>query len=328
MRGRRGAFTLIELLVVIAIIAVLVMLLLPAVNSAREAARRMSCSNNMRQFAIALNNYHSAINKLPTGTLPIPDTNPVKYYGISVHAQLLPYCEEQSLSDLVNFRAPWDDPQNAAALQSDVGFFECPSDLDMLPRDLGGRTNYYANSGCVPVFTPPTKDPADPNKDMPAPNGLFYRASRLKFSNVKDGLSHTAAFSERIKGDGNNGVATDASDTFRPGTYPKSADEAIQMCQAMDPQDLSKQGVSNVGAPWIYAHHSTTFYYHVGLPNTRSCMFPPGRIMTNPSSRHTGGVNMAMCDGAVRFVPNDVDLQLWRAWGSRNGGENISGSGL
>jgi prepilin-type processing-associated H-X9-DG protein len=57
-------------------------------------------------------------------------------------------------------------------------------------------------------------------------------------------------------------------------------------------------------------------------------MFPPGRIMTNPSSRHTGGVNMAMCDGAVRFVPNDVDQQLWRAWGSRNGGENVSGSDL
>ncbi len=330
MNLRRGprAFTLIELLVVIAIIGILVMLLLPAVNSAREAARRVGCTNNLRQFAIAMNNYHSAFNILPTGTLQIPGTNPPKYYGISVHAQLLPYFEEQNLADLVNYRAPYDDPQNAVALMTKVSMFECPSDTDSLPPELGGRNNYYGNSGSNILFGLPAKDPADPNHDMPAPNGLFYRGSKVRFSQIKDGLSHTAAFSEKIRGDGNNGISTEISDTYRPGTYPKTPDEAMEMCRQCDINDLSKQGVSNVGAPWIYAYHSTTMYYHIAPPNTRSCMFPPGRIMTTAGSRHTGGVNVVMCDSTVRFVPSDVDLELWRAWGSRRGNESQPSSGL
>jgi len=96
------------------------------------------------------------------------------------------------------------------------------------------------------------------------------------------------------------------------------------MCRECDINDLSKQGVSNVGAPWIYAYHSNTNYYHIAAPNSRSCMFPPGRIMTTAGSRHNGGVNVVMCDAAVRFVPDDVDLSIWRAWGSRKGHEKVN----
>lgn len=328
-RHSRGGFTLIELLVVIAIIAVLVSLILPATNAAREAARRIACTNKMRQLAIAMNNYHAARDRLPFGTEPIPGTAPIQFYNVSPQAQLLPYFEEEQLFKLVNFKASYDAPENAAALMTNIDLFRCPTDIDTLPPELGGRNNYYANAGSGLAFTPADKtNPKDPNRDIPSPNGLFFRGSRVRFSQIRDGLSYTAAFSEKITGDGNNAIVTEKSDTFRPGTYPKTPDEAIQMCEDTDIQDLTKQGVSNVGAPWIYAYHSTTFYYHINTPNRRSCMFPPQRIMTTANSRHNGGVNLAMCDASVRFVNDQVDRALWRATGSRNGRENIANRDL
>jgi prepilin-type processing-associated H-X9-DG protein len=131
------------------------------------------------------------------------------------------------------------------------------------------------------------------------------------------------ALSERNLGDGSNGVATEESDTFLPGTHPVDADEAIQDCNAVDINDLSTQRLSTVGMPWIRAYHSTTMYFQNNVPNGRSCMYPPGLIMTTASSRHTGGVNVVMCDGSARFVSNDVNLLTWRALASRNGEEVI-----
>jgi prepilin-type N-terminal cleavage/methylation domain-containing protein/prepilin-type processing-associated H-X9-DG protein len=318
----KAGFTLIELLVVITIISVLVSLLLPAANAAREAARRMTCTNKLRQMAIAMNNYHSSRGRLPFGTEPIPGTSPTRYYGVSPQAQLLPYFEEEQLFQLVDFEASYNAPENAAALMTPVDLLRCPSDIDRLPVNLGARNNYYANAGSDLVFTPPDKsNTTDPNRDMPAPSGLFYRGSRIKFSQIRDGLSHTAAFCEKMTGDGNPAIASEQTDTFRPGTYPSTPDEAVQMCQDTDIHDLANQGVSEVGAPWIYAYHSTTLYYHINTPNRRSCMFPPGRIMTTANSQHSGGVNVAMCDASVRFVTDDVDLAVWRAAGTRRGNE-------
>ncbi len=85
--------------------------------------------------------------------------------------------------------------------------------------------------------------------------------------------------------------------------------------------DLSRQGFSNVGSPWLRAYHSTTLYYHVLEPNSRSCMYPPGRIATTAGSRHTGGVQVGACDGSVHFVSSSIDLGIWRALGTRAGGE-------
>jgi hypothetical protein len=93
---------------------------------------------------------------------------------------------------------------------------------------------------------------------------------------------------EKIKGDGSNGISTEESDTFQPGTYPGTPDQAYADCLAVNVTDLSKQGYSNVGAPWIYSYHSTSRYYHVSPPNGRSCMYPPGRIATTYVDRSTG----------------------------------------
>ena len=107
-----------------------------------------------------------------------------------------------------------------------------------------------------------------------------------------------------------------------------TSDDAVVMCAASVPSNLSQQGFSNVGAPWIYGYHSTTSYWHSAPPNTLSCMFPPSRISTTANSRHAGGVNVGLADGSVRFIKTTVNLQAWRALGTRNGGEIISSDNL
>lgn len=319
MNRRRLGFTLVELLVVIAIIGVLIALLLPAVQAAREAARRSQCTNNLKQFGLALHNYHDTNRAFPPGNM-----GTLPFTGISLHARLLPYMEESNIYPLIDFTKAYNDPANDKARMSKVETFLCPSDAtSVLPSTLGAPNNYYANQGSGILFGLPGPS-GDPNANMPLPNGVFFRDSKMRFADLLDGSSKTAAFSEKVSGDGSNGQASLKSDTFQPGTFPGTPDEALTDCNAMNPTDLSKQGVSNVGAPWLWAYHSTTFYFHVNVPNGRSCMYPPGRIMTTANSNHPGGVNLGMCDGSVRFVSDNIALANWRAMGTRAGGEVIS----
>lgn len=320
-RGAKLGFTLVELLVVIAIIGILVGLLLPAVQAAREAARRMQCSNNLKQMGLAMHNYESTHKRFPPGNLAGAWST-----GISVHARLLPYLEQGNSYVLVDFSEAYNHPKNDLARLQQVSTFLCPSDISgSLPAALGGKNNYYANAGTSLMAGSPPTDPADPNFGLSAPTGVFFRDSRIGSRDITDGLSFTAAFSEKLLGDGNNGIATAISDTFRPGTFPATPDAAVADCFAVDVSDLSKQGVSNVGAPWLWAYHSTTMYYHIAPPNTRSCMYPPGRIMTTAGSRHAGGVQVLLCDGSVQFLSQSLDLSIWRGLGTRQGGEVLSG---
>jgi prepilin-type N-terminal cleavage/methylation domain-containing protein len=305
---RTGGFTLVELLVVIAIIGILVSLLLPAVQAAREAGRRSQCGNNLKQLGLGLHNYHDTFKVFPFGD----HSNEISFL-----ARMLPYVEQQTIYNLIDFNVDYDHPNNAIALNTKVEVFLCPSDSDKLPANLGARNNYYGNSGFNLLFQTPSTNPMNPNYNMPRCNGIIVPRETIGFADVRDGTSNTAFVSEKIKGDGSNGVFTEESDTFQPGTYPGTPDAAYADCKAMDITDLSKQGVSNVGAPWIYSYHSTTRYYHVSPPNARSCMFPPGRIATTAGSYHPGGVLVALCDGSVRFVSETVELKTWRALGSR-----------
>jgi prepilin-type N-terminal cleavage/methylation domain-containing protein/prepilin-type processing-associated H-X9-DG protein len=313
MLRRRSAFTLIELLVVIAIIAVLVGLLLPAVQKVREAANRMKCQNNLKQIGLALHSYHDSQHSFP----PSRDS-----LGNSGHSRLLPYLEQDALYKSINFNARYDDPTNAVPLGTTVNVFLCPSDVNApIPAGLAGN-NYRANEGTSLAFGYGPDETQ--NASLPPPNGPFFENSKYRMADILDGTSNTAAFSEHILGDFTNAIATEQADTFWPKTYPATPDEAMSMCMAIDWTDLQYQRISTVGAPWLRGYHSTTSYYHSAPPGFRSCMFPPGRIMTTANSRHTGGVNVLLCDGSVRFVSYNVDLLAWRALGTRNGGEVLS----
>lgn len=323
-RGPRG-FTLVELLVVIAIIGILIALLLPAIQAAREAARRANCISNLRQFGLAMHNFEGARKHFPQGDITLGASS-----GLSVHARLLAYMEESSLHGLVNTNVGYDDDLNKDARMTRVALFLCPSDssdslvADVAVKTSGAPTNYHVNQGSGILWS--VWPAVAPNDTQPQPNGVMIRNFKIRPKDVTDGLSHTAAFAERNLGDGSNSVSTPENDSYLPGTYPNNADEALQQCNAMDVTDLSKQGLSDVGMPWIRAYHSTTMYFHGSTPNGRSCMFPPGRIMTTASSRHQGGVNLLMSDGSSRFVRDDIGVNIWRALGTRNGDEVISES--
>jgi prepilin-type processing-associated H-X9-DG protein len=240
-------------------------------------------------------------------------------------ARLLPYLEQGVVASALNFNVSRIDPANLTVTQTALSVLLCPSDggLATIPNGWAG-TNYRSNEGTSVAMWHGTSDSTGVNTTVAPPNGLFFANIQVRFADIRDGTSNTAAFSEHILGDFNNNVATERADTFWPRTYPANADEAVQLCNAFDWKDLQFQRVSDVGAPWIYGYHSTTSYWHTGPPNTKSCMFPPSRIMTVAGSQHPGGVNLALADGSVRFVKDTVNLLTWRALGTRAGNEAIS----
>jgi prepilin-type N-terminal cleavage/methylation domain-containing protein/prepilin-type processing-associated H-X9-DG protein len=315
MSRSRSAFTLIELLVVIAIIAILIGLLLPAVQKVREAAARLKCQNNLKQFGLALHNYHDVYGYFPQGR---GQNNSLSF---SAHSRLLPFFEQQNVYNTINFAAPWSDPSNATAAAARISTFVCPSDpMSSYPANWA-PTNYRANEGTSIDFDYGISDPTGINSALTPPNGPFNMNQPQSIATITDGTSNTAAFSEHITGDFNQNVATLNADTFEPGTHPLNADQALADCQAINPTNLSYQGVSNVGAPWLYGYHSTTSYWHAFPPGSRSCMYPPRRISTTANSGHTNGVNVCLCDGSVRFVTYSISLTTWRALGTCNVGE-------
>jgi prepilin-type N-terminal cleavage/methylation domain-containing protein/prepilin-type processing-associated H-X9-DG protein len=309
-RNNRSGFTLIELLVVIAIIGVLVALLLPAVQQARESARRTQCKNNLKQIGLAMHNYHDANLCFPFGQVD----GPKAYSAIS---QMLPYFDQGNLYNQINFSVPYNDPVNATALNAPIPMLRCPTDPTSNLAGRGGPTNYMANKGNGILWTEPT----GPNVGFPEQNGVLYFRSRVRMGDITDGTTNTVAFSERVLADGNNGVVSPLEDVFFSPAFPATADEAVQLCTAIDITNLANQFPLFMGAPWMHGQHC---YLHVNVPNSRSCgFFVALRATMPPSSRHTGGVHTLLCDGSVRFVSENVNLTVWRGIGSRAGGEVI-----
>jgi prepilin-type N-terminal cleavage/methylation domain-containing protein/prepilin-type processing-associated H-X9-DG protein len=309
---RRAGFTLIELLVVIAIIAVLIALLLPAVQSAREAARRIQCVNNLKQIGLACHNYHESRGALPGADMVFNQTE------LSALSMLLPMMEQMNVYNAINFNYGYADAPNTTSMYTLVSGFICPSDQSNPLPALGGQTNYMADMGSGIVW----QEPVGPNTGLPKPNGVFHGNSATKFAEITDGLSNTGLFSERVLADGNNGKVSPVADVFFSPAAPTTVDEAYQICQTVDINNLQNQFPLFMGAPWLCGQH---IFQHINPPNGRSCgFFIALRAAMPPSSFHPGGVNLLLADGSVRFIKNTVNLPTWRALGTMSGGEVIS----
>jgi len=314
----RNGFTLIELLVVIAIIAVLIGLLVPAVQKVREAANKMSCTNNLKQLGLAMHNHHSALGVFPQGRNGFPKV-------VSAPARLLAYLEQSSLQNLI-------DPdgtlavggQNDLAAKNAVKILICPSGTGtgQVPGSAYFGTNYVANNGTGVNFD--TAGNIVSFMKIADGNGVFAQIP-VRIADILDGTSNTAAFSESLIGNGSpiTGVPTDQMTMSRVvlevagGNDPTPAD-----CKAGN-------GNWNVrrGEQWINGHYGNTLYNHYYTPN-QTGVWDCGngshnKGLTAARSNHVGGVNVLLSDGAVRYATNSISQVTWRALATRAGGEVI-----
>lgn len=363
VRRSRGGFTLIELLVVIAIIAVLIALLLPAVQSAREAARRAQCVNNLKQLGLATHNYHSINNCLPVEDMFLgPSAGHGWSWNASWAVSLLPNLEQTAMYNAYNFSigpANADQNFNSTVCWNTLSSMICPSEnLKSRPAFPWAPTNYVSNHGgpgvirmwsgpIVQFFT--VGPPGDTTVSPPGQAwwGADANLGVFGLESVIDGTSTTALFSEKLYG--NNGLVgiTAGSplakrmifQTNMPATYNTGnsalALQGMQICrsvpatQAADPNSWFNGFSWAMGYPWYTMVNS---YHHYNTPNGLNC-YPSGDPgspyggtsgASTASSNHTGGVNVAFCDGSVKFIKDNVNPQTWWGLGSRNGGEVIS----
>ena len=312
-RRNRG-FTLIELLVVIAIIAVLIALLLPAVQQAREAARRTQCKNNLKQIGLAIHNYESSYTVFPMArALPFP-------FVFSPQARILPYVDQANLNNLINFSdAPLNfgipglpnGSTNAVAAKTKLALFLCPSDRSSIPGNDYGPTNYVANVGTGLISA----------GDIDKGEGMFVTNSSLGFRNITDGTSSTVAFCESLVGDGQSASGSSPSD-FRRAMYEISGFATPDPANCAAAAGGSWNGQRN--AKWINGHYGDALYNHFLTPNSKTWDCDNGyhnMALVAARSLHVGGVHVGLCDGSVKFISENIDLNVWRALSTRAGGE-------
>jgi prepilin-type N-terminal cleavage/methylation domain-containing protein/prepilin-type processing-associated H-X9-DG protein len=338
------AFTLVELLVVIAIIGVLVALLLPAVQAAREAARRSSCQNNMKQMGLALLNYESARGQLPPGQLAEFGYDPPVRKGnyFSVQTMLLPYHEAENVHDLFDFNKDIYDrdvtvPINLPAAEKAPELRLCPSEHQRgMPGD-SGWTNYHANAGSWArlagwdgVFGGIVELDID-GKKVPA-------LPAVKLKKVVDGASNTAAFAEMVNGlfyEGSvePGQGSPLSDCFDFGGVPFPYGGGSQPLQKIRDVFLNRQWATAPvpalstgdswrlrGNPWVEGTMWMTWYNHL-LPPNSTCWKAGSwwNLVSPPSSYHSDAVNVVMLDGSVQVVSSSIDQNVWTDMGTRDG---------
>jgi prepilin-type N-terminal cleavage/methylation domain-containing protein/prepilin-type processing-associated H-X9-DG protein len=364
MHRRRRGFTLIELLVVIAIIAVLIALLLPAVQAAREAARRIQCTNNLKQIGIALHNYHSAVGTFPVGFLyPKPSPGGTNAQGIpdlhwrwSVLAQLSPYMEQSAVYNAVNFNWPiapgpgasgpfagypaWKPfPANTTAMATKVNFFLCPSDGAIgqatLPdgSNTFGASNYHFCTGDGQPGSGNVGDAGNPGRGALQADGAFILGPPQSMATITDGSSNTIAASEQLIGPASGsqttiaGAGLPSGDVRRLAAYVTTSplpDDSVNGCNGMVAGWRLDKGYA-----WWDGDYRSSLYNHYLVPNSKlyDCWQsspPHDPAIKAARSNHPGGVNILFCDGHVQFAKDSVNLITWRGLATRNGGEVIS----
>ncbi len=348
MHKARPGFTLVELLVTITVIGILIALLLPAVQSARESARRMQCTNNLKQIGLALHNYH-----LANGAFPCGDQGR-KYPGgrwlgwgcwpMGTLPYLLPFLEQGTVYDRIDFTIdPCNDGDygtqnlyfsgNGPAFRQRISSLLCPSDGQSFQPHISGPlvagfglTSYQANFGTKWNY-------------QNVSDGPFFILSATRLASISDGTSHTAAFSEHAQ---RSDDVSRINSTFhlrdffqRPTDTSANQLDLEQWCEAQGRQ-----------SSLTYAHQGTLYFWsidhrgyrHVLRPNHCYCyeyrggtehVYGPSvghypHFVNPPTSLHPGGVNVLLCDGSVGFVIETIDESTWRGLGTIAGSELLS----
>jgi prepilin-type N-terminal cleavage/methylation domain-containing protein/prepilin-type processing-associated H-X9-DG protein len=311
--GRRPGFTLLELLVVVSVIGLLIALSLPAVQVAREAARRAQCTNNLRQLGIALNAYQSARGVFPQGR---------NGAGYSPHTMLLPYIEQVNLYNSMNFNLPFGvvdhpDGPSMTAMATTIPSFLCPSDTT--GGRTQGRTNYPGNAGYA-LDSGPTAGFFS-NRSLGGADPFAYIGPQA----VSDGTSTTIAMSEWALGQ--FPVRDPIGSVFRTSdlTEPEEFNQFVAACEDLSPL-TAEIALAGKSATWLLQGFPETLYNHDVTVDGHSCVNGTSINLGawTVGSRHTGGVNALFVDAHVQFVRNTLTLATWRALGTRAGREIVT----
>ncbi|HWL10125.1 MAG TPA: DUF1559 domain-containing protein [Planctomicrobium sp.] len=339
---RSSGFTLIELLVVIAIIAILVALLLPAVQQAREAARRSQCRNNLKQLGLALHNYHDVFNVFPPAVIrgpnchPTPtDTSPTRCNGLSFLARLLPYYDQANLYNMLDFNPnpAWNVPEGEAldryelVAGTKLSILVCPSD-PLRKADIRAdmaRTSYNTTIGDTVNWC------SDPDWSQGANGsgqaaytctssqngrGIIFGNSRTRIGDIQDGTSQTMLMSEWTVGN----------------PWVQVSGTSYQNClSGQVPTPTVQTPWEPIGFSWLYAQGMQTWAFTtllrpndpvVKLQQDQLCVQSPwvGPARFRASSEHTGGVHTLLGDGGVRFVSDSIGTEVWHRLGNRADG--------
>lgn len=347
---RRRGFTLIELLVVIAIIGVLIALLLPAIQMAREAARRAQCSSQLKQIGMAIHNYADAHKVVPPAEIHNTGANPSQvafndYNFHGVFTFILPFMEGSAVYDRFNFSRPcrccWTGDSgnaNSTAYRTRLTYLVCPSD-----GLTGEQFGEFPGTNYVPhiMTRRAMPDPGDLNNGiLPlVPNWTIgSRSYKGTFAETLDGLSKTAMMSETLMGtEGSQANAllvdprrvmwnvADVPNVFGFASI-QQMDQACKNLALSVPGGLYRNDIWSMRKGWGWSQwdtYWTKYYFHGSAPNSLVCA---DNLDINfgtypPSSNHGGGVNVLKGDATVEFVTDSIDLRVWAAMGTRNGNE-------